>query len=158
MVVELITRPRRIQRPLTVALVNNMPDGAFTDTEDQFHRLVFGAGPDVNLELYTITGTPRCENVAAIINDRYRGLGELWHRPPDALIVTGTEPKQAEMRHETYWPHLARLLEWAAEFVPDRPSLLSVVARQCAAVRWNRTTPPTDQMQWRLPRPDPRSG
>ena len=118
MVVELITRPRRIQRPLTVALVNNMPDGAFTDTEDQFHRLVFGAGPDVNLELYTITGTPRCENVAAIINARYRGLGELWHRPPDALIVTGTEPKQADMRHEAYWPHLARLLEWAAEFVP----------------------------------------
>ncbi|HXD63771.1 MAG TPA: homoserine O-succinyltransferase [Solirubrobacteraceae bacterium] len=118
MVVELITRPRRIQRPLTVALVNNMPDGAFTDTEDQFHRLVFGAGPDVNLELYTFTGTPRCENVAAIIDARYRGLGELWHRPPDALIVTGTEPKQADMRHEPYWPHLARLLEWAAEFVP----------------------------------------
>ena len=22
------------------------------------------------------------------------------------------------MRHETYWPHLARLMEWAAEFVP----------------------------------------
>jgi homoserine O-succinyltransferase/O-acetyltransferase len=118
MVVELITRPRRIRRPLTVALVNNMPDGAFTDTEDQFRRLVFGAGLDVDLELYTITETPRCESVAETIKARYRGLGELWHRPPDALIVTGTEPKQADLRHESYWPQLARLMEWAAEFVP----------------------------------------
>lgn len=118
MVVELVTRPRRIQRPLTVALVNNMPDGAFADTEDQFRRLVFGAGLEAALELYTITETPRSESVTSIIAGRYRGLSELWHRPPDALIVTGTEPKQAEMRHEAYWPHLARLLEWAAEFVP----------------------------------------
>lgn len=118
MVVELVTRPRRIRRPLTVALVNNMPDGAFTDTEDQFRRLVFGSGLDVELELYTISETPRSESVTEIINTRYLGLGELWHRPPDALIVTGTEPKHTEMRHEAYWPHLARLLEWAAEFVP----------------------------------------
>jgi homoserine O-succinyltransferase/O-acetyltransferase len=118
MVVELVTRPRRIRRPMTVALVNNMPDGAFTDTEDQFRRLVFGAGLDVDLELYTIRETPRSESVTETINARYRDLGELWHCPPDALIVTGTEPKQANMRHEACWPHLARLMEWAAEFVP----------------------------------------
>lgn len=118
MVVELITRPRRIRRPLTVALVNNMPDGAFTETEDQFRRLVFGAGLDVDLELYTIIETARSESVTETIDARYWDLDELWHRPPDALIVTGTEPKQENMRDEPYWPHLARLLEWAAEFVP----------------------------------------
>ena len=29
-----------------------------------------------------------------MIESRYRGLDELWMNPPDALIVTGTEPAQ----------------------------------------------------------------
>src|SRR6201995_2112931 len=135
MVVELSTPPPRAGRPLTVALVNNMPDGAFTDTEDQFRRLVFGAGLDVDLDLYTIRETPRSESVTETINARYRDLGELWHRPPDALIVTGTEPKQANLRHEACWPHLARLMEWAAEFVPT--VLLSCLSSHASVLHFD---------------------
>ena len=61
-----------------------------------------------------------------MIDSRYRGLDELWTRPPDALIVTGTEPAQAQLRYEPYWPYLARLLEWAADHVPT--TLLSCLA------------------------------
>lgn len=116
------------RRPITVALVNNMPDSAFVDTEDQFRRASC-AGLDealVDLQLYTITEIPRCESVSATIESRYRGLDQLWTNPPDALIVTGTEPAQVQLSYEPYWPYLARLLEWAATAVPT--TLLSCLA------------------------------
>jgi homoserine O-succinyltransferase len=113
--------------PITVALVNNMPDGAFVDTEEQFRAVASSAGTDgIEFELYTIKEIPRSEKVAEVIASRYRGLDELWMRPPDALIVTGTEPKHPQLRLEPYWPHLARLLEWAAGHVPT--TLLSCLA------------------------------
>jgi homoserine O-succinyltransferase len=120
---ELCTDPR----PVTVALVNNMPDSAFVDTEDQFRRAteaVDGAG--VALELYTITDIPRSHEIGSVIESRYHGLDELWTHAPDALIVTGTEPTQIQMVYEPYWPYLARLLEWAAGAVPT--VLLSCLA------------------------------
>jgi homoserine O-succinyltransferase len=114
-------------RPITVALVNNMPDSAFLDTENQFRGTALGANESgIEFELYTIKELPRAEQVAAVIQERYRGLDELWTRPPDALIVTGTEPTQVQMRFEPYWPYLARLLEWAADNV--RTTLLSCLA------------------------------
>jgi homoserine O-succinyltransferase len=113
---------------MKVALVNNMPDPAFIETEDQFRRAT-AVGPDgepVQLELYTITEIPRSEALSSVIESRYHGLEELWTRPPDALIVTGTEPAQVQLRYEPYWPYLARLLEWAADSVPT--TLLSCLA------------------------------
>jgi homoserine O-succinyltransferase/O-acetyltransferase len=50
----------------------------------------------------------------------------LWAAPPDAMIVTGTEPVCPRMRDEPYWPHLAHLLEWAATSVPT--TMLSCLA------------------------------
>ena len=113
---------------MRVALVNNMPDSAFLDTEEQF-RQATALGPDgatVDLELFTITEIPRSPQTAALVQSRYRGLEELWKQPPDALIVTGTEPAQAQLRYEPYWPYLARLLEWAAASVPT--TMLSCLA------------------------------
>ena len=116
-------------QPITVGLVNNMPDAAFAETEEQFRRAV-SSGPDggagIALDLYTITEIPRSERTAAIIASRYRGLDELWRHPPDALIVTGTEPVQAQLRDEPYWPQLRHLLEWASTNVPT--VLLSCLA------------------------------
>lgn len=115
--------------PITVALVNNMPDAAFLDTEEQFRRMLSSGparGAGIALELYTITDIPRSETTTAIIRARYRGLDELWANPPDALIVTGTEPVQSRLAYEPYWPYLARLLEWASTSVPT--VLLSCLA------------------------------
>ena len=118
-------------RPLTVGLVNNMPDSAFLDTENQFRGAALGSnGAGIEFELYTIKEIPRSEKVAALIEERYRGLDELWTRPPDALIVTGTEPTQVKLRFEPYWPYLARLLEWAADHV--QTTLLSCLASHAA--------------------------
>jgi homoserine O-succinyltransferase/O-acetyltransferase len=111
---------------MTVALVNNMPDSAFLDTENQFRGALGGDTAGIEFELYTIKELPRSEQVAALIEERYRGLDELWTEQPDALIVTGTEPTQVQLRFEPYWPYLARLLEWAADHV--RTTLLSCMA------------------------------
>jgi homoserine O-succinyltransferase/O-acetyltransferase len=114
-------------QPITVALVNNMPDSAFVDTENQFRTAaIAGDTGGVEFDLYTIKEIPRSEKIAAVIDARYRGLDELWTRPPDALIVTGTEPTQPQLRYEPYWPYLARLIEWAAGHVPT--TLLSCMA------------------------------
>jgi homoserine O-succinyltransferase len=114
-------------QPITVALVNNMPDSAFLDTENQFRGATLGSsGAEIDFELYTIKELQRSDKVAAVIEERYRGLDELWTRAPDALIVTGTEPTQMQLRFEPYWPYLARLLEWAADHV--RTTLLSCLA------------------------------
>lgn len=107
------------RRPMTVALVNNMPDAAFTNTEDQFRDAVAAAGGPVQFELYTIKEIPRSEQVQPAIKARYRGIDELWTRPPDALILTGTEPTRNRMQDEPSWPHLVSLLEWASETVPS---------------------------------------
>jgi homoserine O-succinyltransferase len=130
---ELSTTPfRRPQaaaaREVKVALVNNMPDSAFVGTEEQFRGLVMAERDtvDVELELYTITEIPRGEVVASVIQSRYRSVEELRTRPPDAMIVTGTEPLRRRLRDEPYWPHLARLLEWAAISVPT--TMLSCLA------------------------------
>jgi len=114
-------------RPIVLALVNNMPDSAFLDSENQFRAAALGCdAAGIEFELYTIKEIPRSEKVAAVIEHRYRGLDELWTRPPDALIITGTEPTQVKLRFEASWPYLARLLEWAADHV--RTTLLSCLA------------------------------
>jgi len=119
--------------PLTVALVNNMPDSAFLDTENQFRRAAMvGQTAGIEFELYTIKEVPRSEKIAAEIEERYEGLDELWARPPDALIVTGTEPTQRQLQFEPCWPYLARLLEWATDHVPT--TLLSCLASHASVL------------------------
>jgi homoserine O-succinyltransferase/O-acetyltransferase len=105
---------------VSVALVNNMPDSAFEETEAQFRHALTAQYPadTVQLELYTITEIPRSPTLAPMIESRYRGLDALWTRPPKALIVTGTEPTRAHLSDEPCWPYLARLLDWAAAAVP----------------------------------------
>jgi homoserine O-succinyltransferase len=113
-----------------------MPDSAFVDTENQFRRAALGpGGPAGEFGLYTIKEIPRSEKIAAVIEERYLGLDELWTHPPDALIVTGTEPTQVQMRFEPYWPYLARLLEWAAENV--RTVLLSCLASHASVLMFD---------------------
>jgi len=104
-----------------------MPDSAFAATEDQFRQLAGSSHENrVELELYTFTEIPRTERITALIQARYRSVDALWAHPPEAMIVTGTEPVRPRLCEEPYWPHLARLLEWAADSVPT--TMLSCLA------------------------------
>jgi homoserine O-succinyltransferase len=108
-------------RPLRVALVNNMPDGAFEETERQFHSLLQDGLDSDELDLYrfTLPGVPRGEKVKALISERYGDLDQLWGLSLDALVVTGAEPQKAELTEEPYWPALEALLWWGTEAVPN---------------------------------------
>jgi homoserine O-succinyltransferase len=138
------------RRLITVALVNNMPDAAFVDTEDQFRGMVKAGsdGDTVELKLYTIAGTVRSRATTLVIQKRYAGLDQLWANPPDALIITGTEPTRAQLSYEPYWPSLARLLNWAAESVPT--TLLSCLASHASVLLFDGID--------RIPRPVKASG
>lgn len=101
---------------LTVGLVNNMPDGALQATERQFTTLLARAAGDtpVRLRRYALPGVPRGAAAAAYLRDTHAGPEALDRDRPDALIVTGCEPRAASLRDEPFWPALARVADWAA--------------------------------------------
>jgi homoserine O-succinyltransferase/O-acetyltransferase len=100
---------------LTISLVNNMPDTACEATERQFIDLLRAAtsGTVVRLKLFSIADVPRAEEVRQELGGRYRDVADLWDTPLDGLIVTGTEPRAANLQDEPYWAALSRLVDWA---------------------------------------------
>jgi homoserine O-succinyltransferase len=97
-----------------------MPDGAFEATERQFFGLLdAGSGCDlVEVSLHTMEGVPRGERAAARIATRYSPLAALREDPPDLMIVTGSNPLEADLADEPYWTEMVDLLEWARQEVP----------------------------------------
>ena len=116
----------------TCAFVNNMPDGAFDATERQYLGLIdAGSGCHVvELSRYTMAGVPRAERTAARIAEDYLPFGTIRERPPDLLIVTGSNPLAARIEDEPYWDDLAGLLSWGRETVASM--LLSCLSAHAA--------------------------
>src|ERR1700722_1032236 len=103
-------------RPIVVGLVNNMPDTALEATEAQFARVLNTASGalSVRLRFYFMPEVPRGAAGHAHVNgDRYWPIDELRREPPDALIVTGTEPVAPLLSDEPYWERFRELLSWA---------------------------------------------
>jgi homoserine O-succinyltransferase len=100
---------------IEVALINNMPDSALEDTERQFFQLLSAASGEVpvRVSLYSLPGIPRGERTQQHMAASYFGIRELWSRSFDALIVTGTEPHQSNLKQEPYWGTLVDILDWA---------------------------------------------
>jgi homoserine O-succinyltransferase len=100
---------------LSLALINNMPDAALEDTELQFFELLDIASGDVPvfIKLYSLTGIPRTDRGQRRLNSFYSSIDDLWNSPVDGLIMTGTEPHQADLRDEPYWALLTEVLDWA---------------------------------------------
>ena len=102
-------------RGVVIGLVNNMPDTALEATEAQFTRLLSAAAGSVpvRLRFYFLPEVPRGPAGLAHVNgDRYWPIDELQREPPDALIVTGTEPVAPLLSDEPYWERLRELLQW----------------------------------------------
>jgi len=98
-----------------LALINNMPDAALEDTEMQFFQLLESAAGDipVSLKLYSLPKLPRGDRARQHLATFYAGIDDLWSRRFDGVIVTGTEPRQPNLRDEPYWPALVDVLDWA---------------------------------------------
>jgi homoserine O-succinyltransferase len=100
---------------LTIGLVNNMPDPALEATERQFTTLLAAAAGarTVRLRFSSLSQLPRGAEARARIDSQYWALDELLADRPDALIVTGTEPRAPMLEEEPYWEALLRLIVWA---------------------------------------------
>jgi homoserine O-succinyltransferase/O-acetyltransferase len=98
-----------------LALVNNMPDPALEDTELQFFELLDIASQDttVFVKLYSISEVPRADRGERHLNSFYSNVNDLWNDRVDALIMTGTEPRSANLQEEPYWHKLGQVLDWA---------------------------------------------
>lgn len=98
-----------------IALINNMPDSALEDTEVQFFELLDSAAGDISISLkfYSLPEIPRGDAGRERLNDFYFSIKDLLKRQFDGVIMTGTEPIQADLRDEPYWPVLTEVLDWA---------------------------------------------
>ena len=98
-----------------IAFVNNMPDAALEDTEMQFFELLEAAAGDirVRVKLHSLTGVPRGERGQEHLNNFYFSTDDLSDDRFDSMIMTGTEPRQSNLRDEPYWSALADVFDWA---------------------------------------------
>ena len=133
-----------------IALINNMPDAALEDTEMQFFDLLDAASGDlpVILQLFSLPRVPRTDRGMRHLKSFYFELGDLWDSRFDALIVTGTEPKCANLRLEPYWAHLAEVFKWAETNTTS--TILSCLAAHAGVLH-------SDGIE-RYPEPDKRFG
>lgn len=102
-------------RRLRVALVNNMPDSAVFATQRQFIRLLEEGSQafDVSLGFMTLESVEREPETKREMAELYRAPGEMRTVAPDAIIVTGAEPKAEELEDEPYWRELTSLFDAA---------------------------------------------
>ena len=131
------TFPGGDSRYIHIGLINNMPDGALQATERQFLTLLQAAAEDVKvrLSLYALPEVPRSEAGRRHIRNCYCRFEDLWDMHVDALIVTGTEPKAAELSDEPYWQNFTKLLDWAEE--NTNSSIWSCLAAHAAVLHQN---------------------
>ena len=103
--------------PIEIGLINNMPDAAIEATERQFIQLLDVAAGQavVRLKLFSLPEVPRDEVIRHRLADRHADIGLLWDGPFDGLIVTGTEPRQPNLKEEPYWTALTKIVDWAEE-------------------------------------------
>lgn len=105
----------RSERFISIGLINNMPQAAFTATERQFVSLLDSASEDlhVRLSLYSLFDVPFAAQDGNKPQSAYARLDELWETKLDALIVTGKEPVTTNLRDEPCWESLTQVVEWA---------------------------------------------
>jgi homoserine O-succinyltransferase len=103
------------REPLRIALINNMPDSALEDTEVQFYELLDSAAGDIplSLKLYSLPHLPHSDAGQKHLNNFYFEFNDLLNSRFDGAIMSGTEPRQADLRDEPYWTALTKVLDWA---------------------------------------------
>ena len=108
-----LAAPRR--GAIEIGLLNNMPDAALHATERQFAGLLKAAAGhhEVRLRFYSLPEVPRGDYTRTYMRAIYGQLDEMWDAGLDGLIVTGAEPRTAELEAEPYWDSLARVIDWA---------------------------------------------
>jgi homoserine O-succinyltransferase len=125
---------QRAEAALTIGLVNNMPDPALESTEQQFLTLLHEAAKDlvIRVRLFSIGSIPRGERAREHLRAYYSDPRDLWGGTLDGLIVTGTEPRAADLADEPYWASLTDLFDWAQDNTAG--TVLSCLAAHAAVL------------------------
>jgi homoserine O-succinyltransferase len=99
---------------IDIGIINNMPDAALQTTERQFFSLIEESAGEttVRVQFYALPGFVRSDSARRHIAN-YKSIENLWDRSLDGIIVTGTEPRAANLKREPFWPALAKLVDWA---------------------------------------------
>lgn len=108
-------RPGKRNDAIKLGIVNNMPDGALLSTARQFLNVVEAAAPELRIyvSLYSLPGLSRSDTGERHLKDNaYQDFTDLTAAGLDGVIVTGTEPKAADLRDEPYWHALTQLFDW----------------------------------------------
>lgn len=127
-------RTIRRANELRIAFINNMPDPALEDTELQFFNLLSQAVGDAHVfvTLFSLPGVPRTGQAEQHVADCYSPMSALWNGRFDAAIITGTEPRQSNLRNEPYWGVLTQVFDWAAQNTSS--TVLSCLAAHAAVL------------------------
>lgn len=102
---------------IEIGLLNLMPDAALESTERQFLTLLNAAADDcwIRVSCFSMPEVPRTERGKNYLSQHYLDARGLRDTDLDALIVTGTEPKAANLMDEPYWAALTNVIDWAEQ-------------------------------------------
>ncbi len=119
---------------LEIGLVNNMPDATLAAAEQQFKDLIGQAadGRPVRLRFFSLGGIARGESAAQHLAAHCGDIDLLTREKLDGLIITGCEPKAASLKDESYWPSLARVIDWTVD--NTRSTIFSCLAAHAAVL------------------------
>jgi|SRR5579871_2231037 len=130
-------RPRN-EYCIELGILNNMPDAALERTERQFFALVGAAAPDLLVRVHFFSLATMERNGAGPRRPDHRGYASasaIADRGLDALIITGTEPRESDLKRELYWAELAQIFDWLRYEGP--PTLFSCLAAHAAALHYD---------------------
>jgi homoserine O-succinyltransferase/O-acetyltransferase len=105
-------------RHIRIGLINNMPDAAMEATARQFLTLLESAAAHevvIRLKLFSMPGISSSDWRRRHLSAYYSDFSDFWDARLDGLIVTGTEPRAADLSAEPYWTCLSQIVEWAEE-------------------------------------------
>ena len=119
---------------LTIGLVNNMPDTALQATERQFTQLLKAAAGNnrIHLHCFSLPSMKRSQVTQRMIDTQYTDIADLGRLHIDGLIVTGAEPKAADLPEEPFWQDLIAIIDWAK--TNTRSTIWSCLAAHAAVL------------------------
>lgn len=117
--------------------MNNMPGPAFEETGHQFAKLICSSAPGVAIDLrcYHMSALSHPDAARRRVLAQYQSVEQLYAEPPDALVVSGSEPLAKDLTDEPYWSPLHRLLRWAEATVAS--TMLSCLAAHAAVLAFD---------------------
>ena len=101
---------RQDNRPLSIGLLNLMPNKERTET--QFTRLIGATPLQVELTLVRVTDHQSKNTSEDYLNTFYRTWEEVREHKFDGFIVTGVNALKERVSDEDIWPEVQQILRW----------------------------------------------